>query len=330
MLAQSLRIIPPAPKVHAKDLPGWRLLLEFSRNTVSTLPNYAFDVLISRRRILGFDSLLLNDPDGVRHVLTTAREKYKRLVSTHRVLGGLGSNGLFLATGSQWRRQRRMLAPVFTAANVGVLLPHFAAAAADLANRLNSSSRANLALAFQEATLEAVLRALFSLPESEQRERIAAMVRRYFSGPGRPNMLDGFARTEESFAFATRRRRRFRRAWSDTIDAIIASRRTSPAPAALAICSIFSLPPEIRNPEKRFRMSRFVTNVGRCLSPDRKPPRGSFSGRPISSHSTRPNRIGCAMNSQPIHRSESASLTIFSTGQDHARHCSKRCGSIRL
>jgi len=232
MLAQSLRIIPPAPKVHAKDLPGWRLVLEFSRNTVSTLPNYAFDVLISRRRILGFDSLLLNDPDGVRHVLTTAREKYKRLVSTHRVLGGLGSNGLFLATGSQWRRQRRMLAPVFTAANVGVLLPHFAAAAADLANRLNSSSRANLALAFQEATLEAVLRALFSLPESEQRERIAAMVRRYFSGPGRPNMLDGFARTEESFAFATRRRRRFRRAWSDTIDAIIASRRTSPASAA--------------------------------------------------------------------------------------------------
>ena len=232
MLAQPQPVIPPAPKVHEKDLPGWRLLLEFSRNTVSTLPNYAFDVLISRRRILGFDSLLLNDPDGVRHVLTTAREKYKRLVSTHRVLGGLGSNGLFLATGSQWRRQRRMLAPVFTAANVGVLLPHFAAAAADLANRLNSSSRANLALAFQEATLEAVLRALFSLPESEQRERIAAMVRRYFSGPGCPNILDGFARTEDSFAFATRHRRRFRQAWSDTIAAIIASRRTSSASAA--------------------------------------------------------------------------------------------------
>jgi hypothetical protein len=27
MLAQSLPIIPPAPKVHARDLPGWRLLL---------------------------------------------------------------------------------------------------------------------------------------------------------------------------------------------------------------------------------------------------------------------------------------------------------------
>src|SRR5262249_36047667 len=129
MIAQTAPIIPPAPKVHAKDLPGWRLLLQFSRNTVSTLPDYAFDVLISRRRVLGFDSLLLNDPDGVRHVLTTAMEKYKRLVSTHRVLAPLGGNGLFLAAGSQWRRQRRALAPVFSPANVGILLPHFVAAA---------------------------------------------------------------------------------------------------------------------------------------------------------------------------------------------------------
>jgi len=231
MITQIPPIIPPAPKVRAKDLPGWRLLLQFSRNTVSTLPNYAFDELISRRRILGFDSLLLSDPDGVRHVLTTAMEKYKRLVSTRRILAPLGNYGLFLAAGSQWRRQRRMLAPVFTAANVGTLLPHFVAAATGLVNRLNGSTRANLALAFQEATLEAVLRALFPLPDSEQRGRIAAMVRYYLSGPGRPNILDGFARTEQSFAFASRRRRRFLQAWSDTINVIVASRQSSPASA---------------------------------------------------------------------------------------------------
>jgi hypothetical protein len=52
---------------------------------VSGLPDYAFDALISRRRVLGFDSLLLSDPDGVRYVLTTAMEKYKRLVSSQPV-----------------------------------------------------------------------------------------------------------------------------------------------------------------------------------------------------------------------------------------------------
>jgi cytochrome P450 len=152
MLAQSEPIIPPAPKVHDKDLPTWRLLLEFTRNSISTMPDYAFDVLVSRRRVLGIDSLLMSDPDGVGHVLATAMEKYKRLVSTRRVLAGFGGNGVFLAEGAQWRRQRRMLAPVFTPASVSTFLPNFVEAATGLVDRLDGMTRANLSLSFQEAT----------------------------------------------------------------------------------------------------------------------------------------------------------------------------------
>ena len=232
MIAPTSPIIPPAPKVHVKDLPEWRLLLEFIRNPISILPDHAFDALISRRRVFGLDFMLLSDLDGVRHVLTTATEKYRRFVSARRVLAPLvGDKGLFLAAGTQWRRQRRMLAPVFTPENVGALVPHFMAAAMSLTDSLNGSRCANLSLAFQEATLEAVLRALFSLPHTESRGRIAAMVRHYLSGPGRPNILDGLARTEQSFAFATRMRRSFRRSWSDTIDNIVASRQNSPPSA---------------------------------------------------------------------------------------------------
>ena len=82
-------MVPPAPRVHARDLPTWKLLLEFTHNSISTIPDYAFDRLVSRRRVLGIDSLMMNDPDGVRHVLGTAMQKYKRLVSTRRVLAGL-------------------------------------------------------------------------------------------------------------------------------------------------------------------------------------------------------------------------------------------------
>src|SRR5215472_17908586 len=124
MLAQSLPIIPPAPKVHAKDLPGWRLLLEFSRNTVSTLPDYAFDALISRRRVLGLDSMLVSDPEGIRQVLVTADGNYRRPMSSYRVFRPFAGNGVLLAEGAAWRRQRRMLAPIFTPAGVGLLLPH--------------------------------------------------------------------------------------------------------------------------------------------------------------------------------------------------------------
>jgi cytochrome P450 len=122
-----------------------------------------------------------------------------------------------------------MLAPLFTPANVSLFLPHFMAAASGLADRIAGAQSANLcanlSLAFQEATLEAVLRALFSLPDSAERARITAMVRYYLAGPGRPNLFDAFAPTTESFGFALRSRRRFQNAWSATIDAIVSARR---------------------------------------------------------------------------------------------------------
>jgi cytochrome P450 len=232
MLALSQLVVPPAPKVHEKDLPGWRVLFEFNRNAVSVQPNRAFEELVVRRRIFGIDSILINEPDGVRHVLTTAMEKYRRLVAADRILAPIVGKGLLLAAGSQWRRQRRMLAPVFTPANIDILVPHFKAAAGGLAASIEGSRRLNLSLVFQEAALEAVLRALFSLPDSAQRGDIASMCRHYLAGPGQPNILDAFARTAESFAFAMGGRSRFRRAWSDKIGTLVATRRNLPATAA--------------------------------------------------------------------------------------------------
>ena len=225
MLTPFQPVVPPSPKVHDKDLPGWRALHKFNRNTLSSQPQRAFEEPVIRRCIFGLESLLINDPDGVRHVLATAMDKYKRLVAAERILGPLGGTGLFLAAGAQWRQQRRMLAPIFTPANVSVFLPHFMAAAAGLADRIAPAQSANLSLAFQEATLEAVLRALFSLPDSAERARITAMVRYYLVGPGRPNLFDAFAPTTGSFGFALRSRRRFQKEWSSTIDAIVSARR---------------------------------------------------------------------------------------------------------
>jgi cytochrome P450 len=84
-----------------------------------------------------------------------------------------------------------LLSPAFTAHNVGVLLPHFAAAANDLLQHLEGRPIADLLEAFQMATLEAGLRAMFSMPDSVQRVRLGAMIRGYVEGPGHPNILDG-------------------------------------------------------------------------------------------------------------------------------------------
>jgi len=227
MLAQSLPIIPPAPKVHAKDLPIWRHLLTAQRNSIAIFPDYVFDNLFGRRTLLGVDAVLINDPEGIRHVMATKAPNYVRPKMMPRVLRPLLGQGIFLAEGTEWRRQRRMLSPAFTPLNVCMLLPHFTAAANDLLRRLEASSVADLSEAFQMATLEAGLRAMFSMPDSVQRARLGAMVRGYVEGPGHPNILDMLARDESAFAFATRKRRAFQKSWFTAVDEVVAQRSQS-------------------------------------------------------------------------------------------------------
>ena len=225
----SSTIVPPAPQVHAEDLPTWRLLREIPRSTLAIWPDYAFDILFQQRSLLGLTTALVNDPDGVRHFLTANATNYRRPVGVSRVVRPLIGDGLFLAEGTEWRRQRRLLAPKFTPASVNLLLRHFHAAGEHLLHGIEAKREVNLSAAFQDTALEAVLRALFSMPESSARNRLAAMVRSYIDGSGRPSLLDGFAKTEDSFAFATGNRKRFQSAWFGAVDAIVAERKAQPA-----------------------------------------------------------------------------------------------------
>jgi cytochrome P450 len=135
---------------------------------------------------------------------------------------------VFLAEGSEWRRQRRLLSPSFTPHHINILLRHFVAAATDLVHRLEGQSRVNLLAAYQTAALDAVLRALFSMPDQKERERLGDLVRQYFAGPGSPNIFDSFATSETSFAFTLRGRRAFQKRWVAAVDAIVAARRDAP------------------------------------------------------------------------------------------------------
>src|SRR5215467_2176363 len=228
MLTKSLPlVIPPAPKIHAKDLPVWRHLLLAQRNSIGIFPDYAFDVPFARRTLLGVTAVLINDPEGIRHVMATNANNYVRPKMMPRVLRALLGQGIFLSDGDEWRRQRRMLSPAFTPHNVGLLLPHFTAAANDLLRRLEGSSIADLSEAFQTTTLEAALRAMFSMPDSVQRARLGAMIRGYVEGPGHPNILDMLARDESAFAFATRKRRAFQKSWFTAVDEVVAQRSQS-------------------------------------------------------------------------------------------------------
>jgi hypothetical protein len=74
------------------------------------------------------------------------------------------------------------------AACIGLLLPHFGDASLHLLRSVEKSARVNLSKAFPDGTLEAVLRALFSIPESGDSKTLSHMARAYIDGPGRPNL----------------------------------------------------------------------------------------------------------------------------------------------
>lgn len=223
-------LIPPAPKVHLQPLGGsafgdLRIALEMGRNLVGAWSEADFDNLITPYRFMGQPGLVVSDPVGVRQVL--ASPNYRRPVKLGRPLRPLVGEGLLLTEGETWRRQRKSLAPVFTPAAIGGLVPHFTAAGMGLVERLAGLNRANLSEAFHHTALDAVLRALFSRRADREGAALARIARRYVEGPAHFRLLDFIARGLDDLKFADGDRRRLGGRWLATVDAIIAERRTT-------------------------------------------------------------------------------------------------------
>jgi cytochrome P450 len=218
-------LIPPAPRVHRHPLPAWRLVAAMLRNPLTVYCEQDFQNAIGQRRLFGRNNIGLNEPAAIRHVLGASAAKYRRPVVIGRLLRWVLGDGLFLAEGGTWRRQRKMLAPVFSPAHTGELLPHFVAAGATLLRRLDGRSEARLSAEFNQATLDALLRSLFSTPADEQGAEMAALVRCYLDGPGKPKLSDALARREGDFDLLNGPRRRFQARWLAMVDGLVAERR---------------------------------------------------------------------------------------------------------
>ena len=227
----SASLIPPAPKVHPRPLGGSalgdvRVALEMGRNLIGAWSEADFDNLVTPYQFMGRSGIVVSDPVGVRQVL--ASPEFRRPVKLGRPLKPLVGEGLLLTEGETWKRQRKSLAPVFTPAAIGGLVPHFVAAGATLAEGLAGRERANLADAFHRATLDAVLRALFSRRADRDGAVLAEIARRYVEGPAHFRFLDFVGQGVDDLTFADGDRRRLGGRWLAAVDAIIAERRSAP------------------------------------------------------------------------------------------------------
>jgi cytochrome P450 len=184
-------LVPPRPQPVTKELPLWRLILLLRRNALQTWGEPAFELDVASRPFLGRQSILLNEPSGIRRVLVDNHANYGRTPATIRILHPMLGDGLFLADGAKWRHQRRTVAPAFAPRSLDLVARHVVDVAGETVRRLAAeSSTVDLLGTAQRLALEVAGRALFSTTMTRHGGSVRAAMESYGRRSARPTIFD--------------------------------------------------------------------------------------------------------------------------------------------
>ncbi|MDF1585234.1 cytochrome P450 [Marinimicrococcus flavescens] len=216
---------PPRPRPWTGEQPLWRLLLQLRRNALVTWGAPAYELDIVSRPFLGRQSFLLNDPEAIRRVLVDNHANYGRTPATVRILHPMIGDGLFLAEGERWKRQRRAAAPAFAPRSLEVVAEVAVRLAATRLDALQYKGLGAVDLLgfVQHLTLEVAGEALFSQSMTPHAGALRAAVERYGARAARPGPLDFVLPA----GIATPRdwvRRRLGAGFARVVEAVIAER----------------------------------------------------------------------------------------------------------
>lgn len=190
--SDSLGFTPAFPHRHERRLPLLQLLKTLRENAIGTYTQDAFerDIIVYR---LGFKRMILaNHPDLIRHVMLDQAANYERDPVGKRLLEpGLG-NGLLTSEGADWKRQRRMMAPIFQPrrlAGFAEIMTEYSAALADKLAALPAGSRVDMAEQMMLLTLDIIARTMFGADAATDVSAVGAAMDRY-QVTVRPNIPD--------------------------------------------------------------------------------------------------------------------------------------------
>jgi cytochrome P450 len=109
-------------------MPGARPLnghgSELTEDRLAFLDRIAREVHgVGRLRVPMRDLVVLNSPESVHQALVSQAKSFEKSPLIRMALDPLAGQGLFTAEGALWRRQRRLMAPVFHHAKIDALAP---------------------------------------------------------------------------------------------------------------------------------------------------------------------------------------------------------------
>lgn len=76
---------------------------------------------IARVTLLGEESIFVNDPDAIQHILQTNSRNYDKQTMDYQLLYPLVGRGLLTSDGDAWLRQRRLIQPAFHRQRIAAL-----------------------------------------------------------------------------------------------------------------------------------------------------------------------------------------------------------------
>lgn len=241
-------VVPPVPMPAEGPLSSWTLVKLYTRNVLRAWPARAYDEDAVVQTMFGRVILVINTAEAIRRVLVDNAETYGRTRPTLRIVRPLMGEGLFLAEGERWRRQRRVTAPAFAPRAVP-MLARAAAEGLDAAMpRLHAAAGqpVDLLAWFQHLALDVAGRAMLSLPMAPHAAAMRRVILRYGTGYSAPGFGDYFFPPWLPSPGDVGRWM-LSRSWFRSIEALIADRRRSARQGQPA--DLFELLVTARDPE---------------------------------------------------------------------------------
>jgi cytochrome P450 len=186
----------------------------------------AFRQEVVTSAFLGRRLMVVSRPGAVHHILLRNAENYVRPDAAFRVLSPPIGDGLFLAEGAEWRRERKLLAPAFAARAVPRLAVHAVRHGERMLAGLRAGQleRSPLFETLRDLTVAIAAEAFFGIDIAPYADELRALSSSYTDRLARGDLLDFllplWLPSPRDWA-----RRRFRRRWLALIGRIVAERR---------------------------------------------------------------------------------------------------------
>ena len=183
---------PAAPVPQSKPLSTLRFLYDLSRNPITAFSDGVYDepYIYYPSRIRHF--LMVNDPEGVKHVMLDNASNYLKSDQAQKRLKPAIGNGLVTAEGASWRFQRRTAAPMFQMRRIAGFAPAMADATEDLLSRwsaLPEGSEIELSSELMHLTYTIISRTVFSNEVKTDYKKMSEALTTYLDTLGRVDIL---------------------------------------------------------------------------------------------------------------------------------------------